>query len=264
MEGPNLEELKKLYHNILDITGPSGTRFIIREQNGNDDDLLSSEELREDFNNMNIFLCGIVIWTDRTKSGKLSVEDSIGLAIKDKYFLLFQSRIFSIGADIKFSFNWGESNGGEVFYTEDLSPYVWDFTDEKFPVEGDDNYFAQRMKPYMVNPYEKVNTTLTSGKRVRFDLANGHTEKFLAAKGKDISRSDNLVAMGLELEVDGKWMVVKSFKYFTKREMVELNKIIDDLEQPFYGISEIKNPKTGQIELYPLIVDPAFFFPLEI
>jgi len=269
METDKLKKLVDLYGPLMDIVGPSGKRYIIREQNGADDDLLSSNTLSKDAHNINIFVCSIVVWTDAFGGGKIDSDNIKGLLVKDKYFILFTSRIYSIGPIIKFSYDWGKDNGGLVDYSEDLSDLLWDYSDlenNPVPIDGDDNYNRFRMTAYesSFDPYKVLNFTTSSGKVCKIRMTDVEAETILIKKGNDITRNDDLMARGLEIMIDGAFTKVKNFKFFSKKDMIEVHHYVSQLEKPFFGFSEIENPKTNEVTIYPLIIDPAFFFPLAI
>ena len=260
--------LTKLYGPIVHCVGPSGKNFVLREQTGEDDDLLSAGFLGGNHDKVNLFITNIVVWTDVFKEdgGKLTTSNIGDLLVNDKYFILFQSRIFSIGAEMKFTYDWG-GNGGVVDYVDNLNNYIWDFgSKEPIPEEGEEGYFQYRMRPYStdINPYEPLMFTTSSGKEVKMFITNVRAEKELLAKGQDVTRNDDLKARGLELHTDTGWMKVNSFKFFSKKDMIQMHEYISQFEIPFFAFTEIENPVTNKVELYPLVIDPAFFFPLGI
>lgn len=262
-----LEKLVTQYGPIKELVGPSKKKFYIREQNGADDDLLSSSSLMKENNNLNMFIVSIVVMTDAFDEGVLNLKNIGRLAIKDKYFILFASRIFSIGNDIKFKYNWGKDKGGVHDYEDDLSSYLWDYSDlenNPLPDEGDEGYNRFMMQPYSNDPYNKMLHTTTSGKEFRFSMMNVQAELTLMKRGDDISRNDDLLARNLEQKVDSNWIAVKNFSFLSKRDTIELHTVVEELEKPFFGFTELENPIDGGSVIYPLISDPAFFFPLAI
>lgn len=267
MEKDEIKKYIDLYGSVKETVGPSGHKFLIREQNGEDDNLLSSNSISKEQNNLNLFIMSIVVWTDLFPEKHFNIKNINQLLMKDKYFILFSSRIFSIGPNMKFSFNWGDDKGGNQDYSEDLSKYLWDFSDlenNPIPKEGEEGYFEYRMKPYHDNAYEKIETILSSGKKLRFKMMDTEGEAKLMKKGGEVNKNDDLLSRGLELHLDGQWTGVQSFKFFSKKDMIELQSKISTLEKPFFGFSEIENPFNNDVQVYPLIIDPAFFFPLEI
>lgn len=263
----NIADLTKIYGSLLETVGPSGKTFVIREQNGEDDELLSAAIMGGKHEKINQFLISIVVRTNvfDDNGGTLNNENIGKLLVNDKYFILFQSRIFSIGAEMKFSYDWGEK-GGRVDYKDILTNYMWDFGNDKpLPIEGEEGYFEFRMKPYdKEHVYKPVLMTTSSGKDIRLNLTDVNAESYLLKKGQDATRNDDLKSRQIEVKIDGKFMKVDNFKTFTKRDMIEIHEYVSSLEHPFFAFTEIINPVTEQMVLYPMIVDPAFFFPLGI
>lgn len=262
-----LEKLATLHGSIKELVGPSGKKFYIREQNGADDELISSSVLNKEHGRFNMFLCSIVVKTDAFEEGVLNSGNIGKLLIKDKYFILFATRIYSIGKILKFKYDWGKNEGGVHDYTDDLSSYLWDYgnlEENPFPIEGDDNYDKFMMKPYREGAYKTQSYITSSGKEFTFKMVDIDSEIKLMKKGEDITKNDDLLSRNLKLKTDSGFIEVKNFKPLSKRDMIELHTYIEELEKPFYGLSVIENPSTGESIAYPLIADPAFFFPLGI
>jgi len=260
------EEL--LYGKKKKLTLPSGYYVIIREQNGADDDIISNQVYAEDLSNIDIFISSLIIETDLPFAiGKRLNKDNIkNMLLKDKYFVLFASRIHSMGPEVRFSFDWGKDNGGVQEYTEDLNIFIWDYS-KPFPEEGDEKYREEMIQPYGKDPYKKVEITLdSSGKRLRFNMINGHSEKYLM-KVDTITRNDIYKARDMEQFIDDKWMKVSNFMYFNKKEMAELKKVVTAIDPEFVGTTHLVNPyaKAEIKEMnYPIMRAESFFYPEEI
>ena len=70
--------------------------------------------------NLTKFIAAIVIRTNATPNGKLTVDDALNLPVNDRYAIIFNSRIFSLGEEVEFEYDWGKENGGKVTYGQDL------------------------------------------------------------------------------------------------------------------------------------------------
>lgn len=256
---------KMLYGETKELLLPSGIKVTIREQNGNDDDILSNVSNTKDLTNINLFVSSIVVDTDFTDNKKLSLEDTLNLLMKDKYYILFASRIHSIGKKISFKYDWGKDNGGSFPYTEDLSNYLWDYTME-FPYENNSKYFKERMQPYPKNAYGIHEKQLSSGKLLRHKCLDGNAEKYLLSLPiEQLTKNVELKARNLELKnKEGTWEKVDNFKFFSKKEMMELHKYINEIDTSFSGNTEITNPVNGQIIDYVIMQSMDFFYPQEI
>lgn len=256
------EEL--LYGKKKKLTLPSKHYVVIREQNGADDDLISNQSLAEDLSNIDMFLSSLILETDlpfANANKKLDKKSMREMLIKDKYFVLFASRIHSMGSEVRFTFKWAEGED-ELEYTEDLNIFVWDYT-KPFPKEGDEEYREEMIEPYEDNPYNPVEATLTSGKQIRFERLNGKSEKYLMGLD-EITRNAIYKARGLEQFYEDKWQKVTNFMYFSKKDMAELNKIVKAADPEFTGSTKLENPKTKQVIDYPIMRAESFFYPEEI
>lgn len=245
---------------------PSGYKVTIREQNGNDDDILSNKHLAEDLSNIDHFLSSLIINTNLpfAKGNRLSPGDIPNMVLRDKYYIIFASRVHSIGSELKFSFDWGKNSGGKITYTEDIGNYIWDFS-KPFPQEGEEGYNPYAIEPYEDNPYELKEIELSSGKLLRFNFLNGFSEKELLKEPIERqSRLSEIRARNLQQKLEDGWKKVENFTFFSKKDMTELNFIINNLDSPFNGLTDIENPKTKDVIQYPLIKAESFLYPEEI
>lgn len=112
---------------------PSGYKFSIREQNGADEDILSNPMDVRNLMNLTKFIQAIVVDTDFTPNRRLTVEDADRIPLNDRYCILFQSRIFSLGDEVEFEYDWGQE-GGVQTYGQSLSEMLFDNYGE-FPTE---------------------------------------------------------------------------------------------------------------------------------
>lgn len=250
--------------NTKELLLPSLYTVVIREQNGEDDDILSNESTASDLTNIDMFLASIIIETNLpfAKGKRLTYRDVPKMALADKYFILISSRIHTIGNIITFPYDWG-SNLGTFTYEEDLNNFIWDYNKE-LPKEGDNDYCEFRIKPYSKNPYEAHEFILSTGKRLKFNFGNGESEKYMIKLSPDKrSQNSELRARNLELyvEVDQKFIRVESFSTFTKREMIEINRIVKEIDPPLTILSELKHPSTGDKAYVSPVQHKDFLFP---
>jgi hypothetical protein len=249
------------------MTTPSGFQVIIREQNGDDDSILSNVSLTKDANSVNSFVQGVVVWasTGKNPNETLTMDQVLDMRLGDKYFILLSSRIFSLSPILKFGYTWAPEIP-EVDYEEDLTHFVWDYS-TPLPKTGDEGYFANRIIAYPV-PIDQVfsELTLQSGKRVRYKFLNGHGEKYLLKLPEfQMHVNSRLIARELELWVDTKWVKVESFKMFNPTDMRELRNSLEELDPQFDGIIEIENPHNpNEKNNVSLLGINDFFYPREI
>ncbi len=245
---------------------PSGYYVVIREQNGEDDNILSNPTLQKNLEHHTNFIAGIIVDTDLPMAvkGRITAENAKEILLNDKYTILFQSRIFSIGDEIQFPYVWTLSDGkkDKVMYSDTLSDYVWDF-ETPAPLEGKEGYNQYRVKPYAAEAYNKVLLYLASGKEVRFHLLNTNSERTLANAIIDgtYSRTKDLISRGLEIKINEEWMLVENFAMFNKIDMTELYRLTELVDPTFLGISELLHEPTGTVNTINLITLTDFFFP---
>lgn len=263
------EEAKELlYGNITEVELPSGFWVKIREQNGEDDDIISNPVLAKDLRNVSIFLSSLIIETNLpfSKNGRLSVEDIDKMLVNDQAVILLASRINSLGADLKFTFDWGEK-GGKYDYHEELDKYLWKYIThaDDFPwKEGDPDYFEYRCKPYPPNAYEPKTFTLNSGKEIQMKHMDVESQKeLLNLTAEKVTKNREFIIRDLKLYQNGNWTKVEQFKFFSSRDMQEMRTILSTYDAPFKGLTYLENPGTGESTLYQFMSNPNFFFPGE-
>jgi len=259
------EQAKELlWGKTKEVLSPSGRLFTIREQNGDDDDILSNGVLQKDLSNQNKFIQGIVIKAD-TESGKLTNADMDNMLLKDKYFLLFASRIHSMGEIVDFTYDW-KNRGGLVEYDDDITKYIWDYSTE-FPTKGHEDYFEYRMEPYTADADKTQELVLDSGKKLTFECLRVKDEKLmLKLEASQITVNRELLQRNLKLQMpNGEFVRVQSFKFFTKKDMMQIHKATNLIDSPFAPLTKIESPNEGVQPVYfPIISSPHFFFPEEI
>jgi hypothetical protein len=255
-----------LYGKLATVILPSGSTVTIREQNGDDDEIISSFITGNDpVGPINRFVAALVLkhnYKFSDKSDVLTPKEVLNIPLRDKYFILMTSRIFSISDNIKFNWDW-QNGRPEVPYEEDLLQYMWDYNKE-FPYQGDIDYFKHRIQPYPENQ-ACIEVNLSSGKKVRYYLLDGHGESYIMGLAdSDKSINTPIRARRLEIFDNGNWMKVESFKVFKSYEMAELRDSINTYDKPFDGLTDLHNPYTNETVSIPLLAIPDFFFPREI
>ena len=252
------------YGKVKELYTPSGFKVIIREQNGDDDGILSNVSLTKDSTSVNTFIQSVVVWAENGDKPDSTYTDLavLGLRLGDKYFILLSSRIFSLGDLVKFEYTWGEELA-PVAYEEDLAKFIVDYI-KPFPKPGEVNYYRDRIQPYKFPISETdVHYTLSTGKKIAFKYMDGFSEKYLMKLPEfQLSVNSRLIARELKLEVSGIYILVESFKVFTSKEMAEIREIIENLDPQFDGIVEVENPyeRNQKVRLQLLGLND-FFFP---
>ena len=239
--------------------GPSGYKYQIREQNGADEDILSNLSDMKTLMNLTKFIAAIVVTTDATPSGKLTIEDALNLPVNDRYCIIFNSRIFSLGDEVEFEYDWGKE-GGKVMYGQDLHEYLFDYSqvpsEEELKEKPDAIPFYPEGKKLTDHEY-----TLSSGKLIKFDCMTGKGEQmFMALPMEKQTKNAPLLCRNLYLDVDGNWEKVSNFTPFSAKDMAEMRKYIFSFDPGFKGDSHITHPQTGEERNYPIAWAPNFFY----
>lgn len=239
---------------------PAGYQYTIREQNGADEDILSNPVDAKDLTNLTKFISSIVVNTDFTSYGKLTLQDVDRLPLNDRYSIIFHSRIFSLGEEVEFEYDWG-NQGGVVNYSQNLKEFIFDDY-SKIPTDEE-----LESKPHAIPYYPMTKkltdyiVTLSSGKVVSFDLMNGLQERMLIKLPVEKqTRNSSLLARNLKLQVEGNFEKVTSFAIFTPKDMVELRKEILAMDPIFDGNTDIEHPSLGLKEKFPIMLTQTFFF----
>lgn len=237
---------------------PSGYQYEIREQNGEDEEILSNPADLKDLMNFTKFIQAIVVKTDFTQSGRLTVEDALRIPVNDRYCILFKSRIFSLGDSVEFSYEWEKKQ--KVDYEQDINELL--FNDySQTPTEGELNAKPDAIPYYPDGKRTEFEITLETGKRIKFNLLDGNGERKLVSLPREKqTRNSPLLCRNLQLEVEGKWETVQNFSLFTVKETHAIRKAVLEVDPTFEGAVDIENPSTGETVRYPIITAPGFFF----
>jgi len=246
----------------FEFIAPSGHSYTIREQNGEDDDILSNPVRAKTLQNLSDFASGLIV-TNTRNSGRLTSDEIQELPALDRYVILFNSRVFSIGKDVDFEFDWGKENGGIAQYEVDLNDFLFDYS--SVPTEEVLNSKPNAVPFYPAPEKEKgIEINLTSGKVVSFDLLSGTGETYMVSLPIKTKNSE-LKARNLKLSVQGKFEVVENFRLFSVKDMMEIRAKVNEYDPIFAGQTDIENPhKSDQKTIINVVAIPGFFYPGEI
>lgn len=250
------------------FTAPSGNTYTIREQNGNDEEILTNVKDINEFMNISKFIQAILVdgsWGNR----KPSLKEVMDIPVLDRCEILIRSRILSIGKDLVFNYTWKNGDKESTYeYEEDLTNYLMrdDFdslSEEEAKAYLEEN--PQILPKYPFNQAKDIIIDLPSGKRVKFDLLDGNGEKYLATlQEHETNRNSELVARNLNLLVDGKWERVRNFSLFSYKDMINLRNQVHSIDPSFNPVTDVTNPVTGEVVKFPIMSAPSFFFPEEV
>lgn len=247
----------------LEFVTPSGHNVVIREQNGADDDILSNPVEAANLTNLSRFIASIVVKANYCENGKLTVDQAHSLPVLDRYAILFNSRIFSIGEVLDFDFDWKEK-GGKASYEQDLREFLFDYSHD--PTEEE-----LEAKPNAIPFYPAggklvdFEITTRSGKSLLFDLLTAKGESWAANLPLDKqTRNVGLMARNLRLKVGDKYEAISNFQMFSVRDMIDIRTVVNTYDPTFMGTTEIENPVTHEKTEISVVAMKDFFYPGEI
>lgn len=250
---------------LREFTAPSGYKYTIREQNGADDDVLSNAAEASTLMNISRFLAGIVVKTDYTPNGKLTAEDVHGLPVLDKWAILFNSRIHSLGSTLEFEFDWGKEGGGKETYEQDLEEFLFNYAETPNEEELLSKSDAIPYYP-MGKKFTDLEFTTSQGHNFKFDLLTSYGQVHVAQLPLE-KRTKNvmLTVRNLRMEVDGKWDKVTNFSMFSVREIAEIRNHVNSMDPTFQGTTKIQNSRyPDMVTEISLLQANDFFYPGEI
>lgn len=253
--------METIFGNQVTFTLPSGKVVTIREQNGADDDVLSNPMHAKDMMNISNFISGIVVSSDITPNGKLSPEQVHRMPVLDKYCILINSRIFSLGETLEFSYKWG--NGEEFDYEQNLNELIFDYAQEPTQDMLDSKPNAIPYYP-MRGEVKDLEFSTKTGKRLMFDLLTSEGEAYVLGLPLDKqTKNQELVARNLRLQVGEKWEKVQNFAIFSVSEMRDIRSFIKGVDPIYSGTVDIENPSTGQKTKVAVMGIDGFFYTRE-
>ncbi len=240
---------------------PSKFEVTIREQTGDDDEIISRIKNASDGSSVNKFASSIILETSLDIK-KPTPNDILKWKNKDKYYVLFKSRLLSLGTTITYKHTCSNSDcKKDNDFEEDLLQYDRDFSkDDTTSANG----FKYQVTPYPNGAELQHEFAISSGKKFRYTYLNGLSEKELLGMNKDnISKNTELTVRKLEWFDQDKWITLSSFKSFSSKEMVEIRESIKKNDEPFDAITEAECPYCKTVDRISLMVQADFFFPGE-
>lgn len=250
----------------VSFVAPSGYQYTIREENGEDEEILSNQSDMNGGMNIVKFLAAIIVSTDFTESGKVTVEDVMDIPSLDRNCILFKSRIFSLGPTVSFYHDWTNGRGEPTMYEQDLNEMIYsdysneeDITEEEKQSKKDALPFYPDREIARAIKFKDYELTLSSGKQIKFDFMTSRIEQKILAQEKQ-TRNTQLICRNLCLAVNGKWEPVQRFHLFSVRDMAEIHKAIQEIDPVWNAFTDIEDPITGEVTKYPIVMAPRFFF----
>lgn len=241
------------------FTAPSGKEYTIRQQNGNDDDILSNSVDAQQLKNLSNFIAAIVINTNATENGRLTQDQAHKLPALDRYCILFHSRIFSLGETLEFTQTW--SKDVTRTYEQDLNEFLFDYS-KPFEEQADLDSKPNAIPYYPLgDKLVDIEIKTSSGLQLTFDVMTGAGEAyFLNLPKPEQTRNAGLRARNLKLLVKDKYELVTNFSKFTVHDMREIRRSINTYDPVFQGLTDIENPMDGSIVKFPILELNNFFY----
>lgn len=252
-----------MFNHNFEFIAPSGAKYVIREQNGNDDDILSNPSTSRNLMNLSYFISEIIVdQTFYSHGGSINVEEALDLPSNDRYAILINSRIHSLGNVLEFTHDWGGTLG-KVDYELDLNEFVFnkplnEITEEDLNEKPE----AIPVYPMGVKTFEgKLRDNLFT-----FNVLTGRGEQYLIELPLDKrTKNQGLIARNLKLEVNSIYEKVTNFRLFSVRDLQNIRKQIAEVDPEFSGNVKIQHPSNPDIVDYVNILGlPGFFWPGEI
>lgn len=242
---------------------PSGATYTIREQNGADDDVISNVADASNLMNFSKFIAGLVIETDAVPTKKLTPDMAHRIPVLDRYCIMLNSRIFSMGPEVEFVHDWGEQNGGEIQYRVDLAQYLLDYN------EYNNEEATSKPDAIPFYPEGQITTglgfTTSSGKELLFDCLTAEGEAFIMNSPMNKqTKNQGLIARNLRYKMGEEIIPVENFSVFTVRDMQEIRSTVKAMDPTWDANCEIVNPLNEQPLTLNLMGIKSFFFPEEM
>lgn len=232
---------------------PDGRMVTIRERNGEDEDILSKVKNNEDGTAFDKYLYNII--EDLDGNGKATRAQIGSLKNRSKYYILYKSRIQSLGDTVEFEHTF--ENGDKVSFEEDLK--IFDFDWEKQPLEEREEY---QIEPYKEKG-DSFSFTLSSGVTCKMDYLTSDMEASTLARDiSQLSINEKLRIRNFRIaDKGGDFFQVENFKMFPSRVMQEIRKYLKEYDSEFTLMTTLKHPSKPIREEVSLFMYPDFFFP---
>lgn len=254
----------------LEFTLPSGAKAIIREHSAMDDDIITAGSNRGDvgilIKNLNKYVAAILLNNpyDPESKKRITLPEVEKLRLKDKHYIIFKSRIHSIGETIEIEHTCrNESCGLKTDYVVNLLDYDRDLSLEEIEADEDKLAIDRYVTKYDETFFE---VEVPSGRKVRLEYLNGVGENFILehTKRNTLAASGDILARQPKVLVDGEWQEIKSVNIFSKKDAMALTKACKAKDSQFAMTVKIECEACGTVEYIPLITLRGFFFPEEM
>lgn len=230
----------------------------IRETNGEDEGIISSLQDATTGENLNKFLASVVKIPTEEDLKRATVQDILNWPLNNKYYTIFKVRRLSLGDILKFNHTCTNPACGCITeYEDNISEYDNDF---KNPTPG-----TNKIQPYPNGKYREITILLSSGKRVKWYVRDGNSEKVALETPLDsLNKNSSLIERNLQIANGDKYEKVTNFKIFSSKDMVEIRASVEKYDKAWDCTLTLKCPKCQNTDKPSLFSIPDFFFPTAI
>lgn len=240
------------------ITLPSGKKIVIREQNGDDDEILTLSESVMAGKSLQAFVASITVNDSENK--KPTIEDVLKWKINDVYVTALKSRIFSLGPVLDFKVECPDCKTVSNF-TENLSEYDHDYS-LPFP----ENAKLSICRPYKNGQSLEVNLTLSSGRVIKYLCRTGDLDTLsLEIPDNTVSKNTEFLLRKVSLRAkENNFLPLTTFGMLSARDMSEIRKSFEENDPAwdFKSTCACGNAKCKRPMALPLLTQSSFFFPV--
>lgn len=242
---------------------PSGFTVTLREQTGEDEDILSRLGDVESGTSFNNFLSNIIIGSSLEGKTRFTPEDIAQWPTEDKYQAILFSRIFSIGKELTFNHICENKscNKHKTPLEVDLSIYDWDLSTGNPP--EDTPFLNHKPRLHPDGTMSSFDHITSWGMAIRYGRLTGVSElKAHNKKRADISRNDELRSRNLAYKLpNGEYQLITNFRMFNAKQMKELRHVVLGRDSNQDWSTDCECSKCGKTEQIIILSIPDFFFP---
>lgn len=237
---------------------PTGMQVTIREQNGEDDAVISNTGYAKNKTSITRFIARIVQEVDG-KPVRLDHTEVAQWHQQDVAYILLRSRIHSISNILKADFQCSNPDCKSKFVIEeDLNRYI--LGDDNDHIYAPKKYPNARAKDFVIDiaPNENVKMEIKLDHLTpQHEFDYKRTDKSITANDEILMRKPRLISKGEEIPV-------QNFNIFSSKMMTKIRTEAKTADPIFEIISDVTCPVCGLLHETPLAYMPDFFFPTQV
>lgn len=240
-----------------------GDLVTIREQNGEDDSVISKMKDARTGENISKFLASIIVGFNGSDA-RLSHKEINEWKVSDKYYLMIHSRILSLGPDLHFEHVCQNAKcSKKTAYDENLLAYI--IPDKKSKEDVIKLFEDNPNKPLA---YPKGSDTerdfiTRSGKKVKYKFLNSGGEKYMINMDPEETNVNmEYTKRDLQLYHNNEYQSISNFAIFSSRDMMDIRSDVAKNDPVFEAISDIICPHCNLHHTVSLVAVTDFFYPV--